>query len=295
MGKVRLDWFKLDCVTDDKISLIEAQFGLAGFAAVVKLWQKIYGGEGYYCKWDDDVRLLFARSLGMTLKEIDTLISACVKRGLFDDGMLKKYGILTSHGIQQRYYECADRRKKEVIQPEYLLLDSEEKENSVEKNEEFFEKNEEKFEEPTDFFEKTPTDKKRKEKNRSDENRQTALPDFSQVTLSEEELAELVRLSDRLTVESYIRNLSNWQEENKRVSKKPYVTLRSQIEEDKARTRIPEPKPDAGQPPKSGSPSYDLEGWLSEGALMDLDTLLNPPPEEAAEPSPQADEQSGQT
>ena len=50
--KEGLDYFDLSCQMDDKIKLIQAEFGLKGFAVVVKLYQKIYGGHGMkmsYC------------------------------------------------------------------------------------------------------------------------------------------------------------------------------------------------------------------------------------------------------
>ena len=42
--KEGLDYFELDCHMEEKVRLIQAEFGLKGFAIVVKLYQKIYGG-----------------------------------------------------------------------------------------------------------------------------------------------------------------------------------------------------------------------------------------------------------
>ena len=50
-----ISFFPLDVHMDDGIALIEAEFGLTGFAVIVKLYQKIYGGLGYYCEWTNDV------------------------------------------------------------------------------------------------------------------------------------------------------------------------------------------------------------------------------------------------
>ena len=52
--KIGLDYFALDCRDNEKIKLIQAEFGLKGFAIVVKLLQKIYGELGYYCEWDEE-------------------------------------------------------------------------------------------------------------------------------------------------------------------------------------------------------------------------------------------------
>lgn len=226
MAKSKLDWFKLDCQLDDKLELIESEFGLVGFAVVVKLWQKIYGSEGYYCEWNDDVALVFARKINAGANVVSEIVARCLTRGIFDMGMFRKSGILTSHGIQSRYYECAARRKGEKIKPEYLLLcntqNSDNADNSS-KNVYISGKN-------ADI---SDTEKKRVEKSRIDKSRRTDRRDFSAVVLSEDERAELVRLSDSLSVERYIKKLSEWQVKNKKISKKAYILIKDWINEDK--------------------------------------------------------------
>ena len=61
--KSGIDYFPLDVALDEKFELIEAEFGLTGFGVVVKLLQKIYGGQGYYAEWTKEVALLFAKKL----------------------------------------------------------------------------------------------------------------------------------------------------------------------------------------------------------------------------------------
>lgn len=121
MAKTKLDWFKLDCFLDENMELIESEFGLTGFAIIVRIWQKIYGGEGYYCRWDRDIELLFAKRNNVSVNVVSEVVKYAIIRGIFDSGMFEKYGILTSHGIQARYYECASRRKGEKIKDIYLL------------------------------------------------------------------------------------------------------------------------------------------------------------------------------
>lgn len=48
---------------DEKFELLEAEFGVQGFAVVIKLYQRIYS-RGYYCDWTPEVELLFARACG---------------------------------------------------------------------------------------------------------------------------------------------------------------------------------------------------------------------------------------
>lgn len=119
-----IDYFPLDVQVDDKIDLIEAEFGLTGFAVVVKLFQRIYGGQGYYCEWTNDVALLFGRKLGFLPGDnvVSEIVSASVKRGIFNRDLYDKYSVLTSSGIQKRYFEAVSRRKKITVKKEYLLV-----------------------------------------------------------------------------------------------------------------------------------------------------------------------------
>ncbi|MEG1782266.1 MAG: DUF4373 domain-containing protein [Oscillospiraceae bacterium] len=117
-----LDYFALDVVGDTKIQLIEAEFGLMGFGVVVKLFQMIYGGGGYFAPWDEEVSLLFARKSGLEPKEISRVFSAVIKREIFSKSMYEKYGILTSRGVQKRYFEAVKRRKEVEVIREYLLV-----------------------------------------------------------------------------------------------------------------------------------------------------------------------------
>lgn len=133
--KEGLDFFPLDTVLDDKFGLIEAEFGLTGFAVVVKLLQKIYGERGYYCEWTKEVALLFARKIGLGGSVVSEIVSASIKRGIFDKDLYDKYGILTSNGIQKRYFEAVSRRKKVTVDQRYLLGDYGHFSENVNKNE----------------------------------------------------------------------------------------------------------------------------------------------------------------
>lgn len=112
----------LDChYDDDKIPMIEAEFGLEGFAVIVKLYQKIYGGMGYYCDWNDRAALLFARQAGTDINTLRRIVDAALREDIFDRAMLEKHGILTSHGIQKRFMNVAKRRRQIFSNPEYVL------------------------------------------------------------------------------------------------------------------------------------------------------------------------------
>lgn len=123
-NKVGLDYFELDCHLDDNIKLIQAEFGLKGFAVVVKLFQKIYGMNGYYCEWNDDVLLLFCGENASTCESnlIKNIVAACIRRDIFSEELFQKYGILTSSGIQKRYLNATAKREKVELIKEYLLF-----------------------------------------------------------------------------------------------------------------------------------------------------------------------------
>lgn len=120
--KQGLDYFPLCVGLDDKFDLIEAQFGLKGFAVVVKLFQKIYGGYGYYCEWTNDIALVFSNKIGLNAKVVSDIVEASIRRGIFDKDIFDKYGVLTSKGIQTRYLEAVSRRKNIKIKKQYSLV-----------------------------------------------------------------------------------------------------------------------------------------------------------------------------
>lgn len=120
-----LDYFQLDCHMDDKVKLVEAEHGIIGFAVVVKIYQKIYGGMGYYCRWDDDVAMLFAKECGVECDALSAIIDSAVRRGIFDKGMYENFGMLTSAGIQRRYLNAVNRRKTTPSKLSFSLLDGE--------------------------------------------------------------------------------------------------------------------------------------------------------------------------
>ncbi len=137
-GKTGLDYFELDCQIDDKIKLIQAEFGLKGFALVVKLFQKIYGERGYYCEWDEDRLFLFMSENGVSSDNknlISTIVDACIRRGIFSEDKFNDYGILTSSGIQRRYLNAVSRREFVEVRKEYLLISDTQKYNNVSINE----------------------------------------------------------------------------------------------------------------------------------------------------------------
>jgi len=125
--KAGLDYFSLyvDIEQDDKIALIQAKYGLEGFAAIIKLFIKIYADKGYYYEWNDKTSLLFAGRLNMEHSKINQIVFDAIEWELFNKEKFQKYQILTSKRIQKMYLEATKRRKKVDILKPFLLLNGE--------------------------------------------------------------------------------------------------------------------------------------------------------------------------
>lgn len=117
--------FSVDFFDDDKLALIEGEFGIKGSYIAIRLLCKIFK-EGYYYQWGDDECLLFARKMGAGIASdlVKEVVKGLVKRSFFDKGVFDRFQILTSHGIQRRYFDAVKRRQNVDVRREYLLVDA---------------------------------------------------------------------------------------------------------------------------------------------------------------------------
>lgn len=118
-----VDYFPLDIHLDDKFKFIQIKYGLEGFAAVIKLMQKIYS-YGYWYQWEEDEVLIFAHENNIDKDVLLQIVQESIERDIFDKELYDKYSILTSRGIQKRYKEIVRRRKDVEVVEEYLLVDN---------------------------------------------------------------------------------------------------------------------------------------------------------------------------
>lgn len=108
---------------DDRIALVEAEFGCKGFATVWKLYQAI-GARGYYLKWDIDAQLLFIRDYHLSevgRSCVSEIVACCLRRGVFESSLYEKYGILTSERIQETFLTAKERSKRVIMEKAYAL------------------------------------------------------------------------------------------------------------------------------------------------------------------------------
>ncbi|EHH5516339.1 DUF4373 domain-containing protein [Listeria monocytogenes] len=122
--KEGLDYFPLDVDADydDKFQLIETLHGPTGFAIMIKLFMKIYS-QNFFYKWTETEQILFAKRVNVDINTLKTVVNDCIKYDLFDNNLFNEFQILTSLGIQERYFTAIGRRKKQIVVLEYLLLD----------------------------------------------------------------------------------------------------------------------------------------------------------------------------
>ena len=116
-----LPYIMLSTKSDDPtMDLLEARFGIKGFAVMVKLLCRIYGEEGYYCLWDKEINEVFASKIKVNASLVSDVVDFLVRRGFFDLERFENAGILTSTSIQSHYIET-NSRKKEVKMVESFL------------------------------------------------------------------------------------------------------------------------------------------------------------------------------
>lgn len=111
---------------DKKIdALIEAQGALA-FVVYFYLTQHAYAEHGYYLEWDYDSCPSTARRLGrgVSAEFVRSCVEKCLQVGLYDKGLFESHGILTSEGIQKRYWKVAKNRTSRGEARKYWLLDA---------------------------------------------------------------------------------------------------------------------------------------------------------------------------
>ena len=222
-----IPYFPLDCQLDDKFALIEAEYGLTGFAVVVKLFQRIYGRCGYYCEYTNEVALLFSKEIGLGCNVVSEIVSAAIRRGIFDKKLYDEYHVLTSVGIQERYFEAVSRRKKVEIKNEYLLL----KCDQLPKNVDISEKNVDISSKNADIFEQS---KVKKSKVKESKVKVCPRGTYGHVNLTEQEYDDLCTIYLKDTVNQYIERVDSYLHKNPNIKAHAshYQTILDWLEKD---------------------------------------------------------------
>ena len=106
---------------DMKIKKLRKKYKSPGVLLYLMLLERIYGDEGYFLNWDDDLVFDITNDVPeYDEKNIQECLDFMFEIKLFDKEKFEKYTILTSRGIQERYQEIALRRKNK-IKHEFLI------------------------------------------------------------------------------------------------------------------------------------------------------------------------------
>lgn len=133
--KKGLDYFPFDVdfFSDEKIEAISGEFGIKGEITVVKLLCAIYK-NGYYIQWSELFKMKLLKSLpGVSSDLLDQIIKRLVLWGFFDKYLFDSAAILTSRGIQIRFFEATKRRLSTSNFP-YNLINADNNEVNVNNN-----------------------------------------------------------------------------------------------------------------------------------------------------------------
>lgn len=121
--KQGLEYFPLDVdfFDDEKIVAISGEFGLKGEITVIKLLCAVYR-NGYFILWSDMLKMKMLRSLpGVSSDLLDQIIHRLVVWGFFDKNLFDSARVLTSVGIQKRFFYGVKKRQPRDEYP-YLLV-----------------------------------------------------------------------------------------------------------------------------------------------------------------------------
>lgn len=167
--KKGLDYFSLDVgfFDDEKIVAIADEFGCKGEVVIIRLLCAIYK-DGAYIEFTDLLARVVAKKAGLSAGLVNTVVDRAVQYGFFDKSVFDKYRVLTSRGIQNRYFEAKKKWQYASVPEQFLLVerphekgvaDEQEPENSTSKS--FLQKNER---QNGVFCKKTPQSKEKKSK-----------------------------------------------------------------------------------------------------------------------------------
>lgn len=121
--KAGLDYFPFDVdfFSDEKVVCIAGEFGTKGELTIIKLLCAIYR-NGYFTLWNDALKYKLKREIdGASGDLLDKIVHTLVRRGFFSESLFNSDSVLTSEGIQRRYFEATKFRQRDRDLP-YLLL-----------------------------------------------------------------------------------------------------------------------------------------------------------------------------
>ena len=113
---------------DTKIDKLLDAHGWDGFGIYFYLCQRAYGGEGYFYRWGYDDCASTSRKMGGGIGSgtVRETVGYCLQIGLFNKRLFDRWGVLTSRGIQRRYWAVVKERDVRTVIADYWLLQEDE-------------------------------------------------------------------------------------------------------------------------------------------------------------------------
>ncbi|MBU5364266.1 DUF4373 domain-containing protein [Enterococcus devriesei] len=123
--KQGIDYFSLDVnfLKDIKVRKIRKACGPQSIEILLCLLGNIYRENGYYIGWDEDTVFLVADEVGAKEGLVEEVVAKAIQSKFFDHQKYEQYKILTSNGIQKRYFEATTKRKGVEVKKEFLVND----------------------------------------------------------------------------------------------------------------------------------------------------------------------------
>ena len=121
--KIGLDYFPFDVdfFNDEKIEAISGEFGIKGEIVAIKLLTAIYR-NGYFIEWSEMLQMKMLKTLPSITKDLlIEIVQRLIRWNFFDEGLFNSDNVLTSRGIQRRYFEAMKRNSLSDSLP-FLLV-----------------------------------------------------------------------------------------------------------------------------------------------------------------------------
>ena len=121
--KTGLDYFPFDVdfFDDEKLVAIAGEYGIKGEITAVKLLCAIYR-NGYFIEWSEMMQMKMLKSLpGISADLLRQIVARLVKWGFFDKSLFDSANVLSSKGIQRRFFHSTKRRSAGSDYPHLLV------------------------------------------------------------------------------------------------------------------------------------------------------------------------------
>lgn len=118
----------VDMMDEPSMDQLIDSVGSPGFLVYFFLNQRAHRLHGYYLRWKLEDAASIARRIGggVTGADVVQTVECCLKIGLFDKELWKRYGVLTGVEMQARFARVlVNRRCKEVRKELWLLEEAE--------------------------------------------------------------------------------------------------------------------------------------------------------------------------